>query len=162
PADRFAAVSRRLVQDGAAVLVLGAASERGLGDAVAAGLGRRAVNAAGMTTMREAMALMARCGHVVTNDSGPMHVAAALGVPVTAVFGPTEPRATSPVGERVTILQRPVDCAPCRYRECPIDHRCMTGVGVDEVYTAVASAASTNPLVPPLSRGGKGGFARDP
>ncbi|MFZ5862132.1 MAG: lipopolysaccharide heptosyltransferase II [Nitrospirota bacterium] len=140
PADRFAAVAARVVKDGSAVVVLGGASERGLGDVVVAGLGPRAVNAAGLTTVREAMALMTCCRHLVTNDSGPMHLAAALGVPVTAVFGPTDPGATRPVGERVTILQRPVDCAPCRYRECPIDHRCMTAVGVDEVYEAVVGS----------------------
>jgi heptosyltransferase-2 len=140
PAERFAGVASRLVRDGAAVLVLGAASERGLGDAVVAGLGPRAVNAAGATTIREAMALLTRCAHLVTNDSGPMHLAAALGVPVTAVFGPTDPTATSPVGERVTMLRRPVDCAPCRYRECPIDHRCMTGVSVEEVYGSAHSS----------------------
>jgi heptosyltransferase-2 len=140
PAERFAAVAARVVGDGAAVVVLGNASERDLGEVVVAGLGRRAVNAAGLTSVREAMALMTRCRHLVTNDSGPMHLAAALGVPVTAVFGPTIPGATSPVGERVAILQRPVDCAPCRYRECPIDHRCMTGVLVDEVYRAVVGS----------------------
>lgn len=141
PPDRFAAVAARLVHDGAAVVALGAASERGLGETVVAGLGRRAVNAAGLTTVREAMALMTCCRHLVTNDSGPMHLAAALGVPVTAVFGPTDPGATSPVGERVAILQRPVDCAPCRYRDCPIDHRCMTAVSVDEVYQSASRHA---------------------
>jgi heptosyltransferase-2 len=141
PPDRFSSVAARLVHDGAAVVALGAASERGLGETVVAGLGRRAVNAAGLTTVREAMALMTCCRHLVTNDSGPMHLAAALGVPVTAVFGPTDPGATSPVGERVVILQRAVDCAPCRYRDCPIDHRCMTAVSVDEVYQSASRHA---------------------
>ncbi len=137
PVERFAGLAERLVRDGAFVVVLGAAGERALGDAIVTRLGRRAVNAAGSTTMREAMAVLTCCRHLVTNDSGPMHVAAALGVPVTAIFGPTDPRATRPMGERVTILQHAVDCAPCRYRECPIDHRCMTAVSVDEVYKAV-------------------------
>ncbi len=161
PADRFAAVAARLVQDGAAVVVLGAASERGLGETVVAGLGCRAVNAAGLTTVREAMALMTWCRHLVTNDSGPMHLAAALGVPVTAVFGPTDPGATSPVGDRVTLLQRPVDCAPCRYRECPIDHRCMTAVSAEEVYNTVINSGLQNPPLPPFVKGGMGGFASE-
>ncbi|MFZ5875326.1 MAG: lipopolysaccharide heptosyltransferase II [Nitrospirota bacterium] len=161
PADRFAAVAARLAREGTAVVVLGAASERKLGEVVVAGLGRRAVNAAGLTTVREAMALMTRCSHLVTNDSGPMHLAAALGVPVTAVFGPTSPGATSPVGERVVILQRPVDCAPCRYRECPIDHRCMTSVGVDEVYNTVINSGLQNPPLPPFVNGGRGGIASE-
>ncbi len=159
PAERFAAVAQRVVRDGGFAVVLGAATERALGDAIAAGLGRRVVNAAGLTTIRDAMAILTWCHRLVTNDSGPMHVAAALGVPVTAIFGPTDPRATSPIGQRVSLLQHPVDCAPCRYRDCPIDHRCMTAVTVDEVYRTVADLASTNPPIPPLSKGGKRGFS---
>jgi heptosyltransferase-2 len=138
PAERFAAVAKRLVRDGNFVIVLGAETERALGDAITAGLDARAANAAGLTTMREAMAILTWCRRLVTNDSGPMHVAAALGVPVTAIFGPTDPRATGPIGARVALLQRAVDCAPCRYRDCPIDHRCMTAVSVDEVYAAAS------------------------
>lgn len=141
PAERFAAVARRLVRDGAPVLVLGAAPERALGEAIVAGLGPRAINAAGDTSIREAMALLTWCRHLVTNDSGPMHLAAALGVPVTAIFGPTDPRATGPVGNRVAMLQHAVDCAPCRYRDCPIDHRCMIAVSADEVYESAISDA---------------------
>ncbi len=136
PAERFAAVAARVVRAGGFVVVLGAATERALGDAIAAGLGPRAVNAAGLTTLRDAMAILACCRRLVTNDSGPMHVAAALGVPVTAMFGPTDPRATRPIGERVNLLQHPVDCAPCRYRDCPIDHRCMTAITVDDVWAS--------------------------
>jgi heptosyltransferase-2 len=73
---------------------------------------------------------------LLTNDTGPMHIAAAFGVPVVAVFGPTDHRTTSPVGDRHTIVRQPVDCAPCLLRECPIDHRCMTKVTVDEVSAA--------------------------
>jgi heptosyltransferase-2 len=138
PAERFAAVAERLARDGEFVIVLGAATERGLGDAIVSGLGGRAVNAAGLTTIRDVMAILTWCRRLVTNDSGPMHVAAALGVPVTAIFGPTDPRATSPIGGSVTLLQHTVDCAPCRYRDCPIDHRCMTAVSVDEVYAATS------------------------
>lgn len=137
PAARFAEVARRLIQDGARVILFGSAGERALGDEIAAGLGTAAVNAMGRTTLREVMALLTWCRHLVTNDSGPMHVAAALGVPVTAVFGPTDPRITGPVGERVTVLRHSVECAPCRYRECPIDHACMTGVSPDEVVRSV-------------------------
>jgi heptosyltransferase-2 len=136
PAERFAGVAERLVRDGVFIIVLGAAGERALGDAIVARLGGRAVNAAGSTTIREAMAVLSWCRHLVTNDSGPMHVAAALGIPVTAIFGPTDPRATRPIGEHVTILQRAVECAPCRYRDCPIDHRCMIAVSVGEVYAS--------------------------
>ena len=69
----------------------------------------------------------------MTNDSGPMHVAAALGVPVVAVFGPTDWRETAPVGRRHRLLREAVHCSPCMLRECPIDHRCMTRISVDRV-----------------------------
>lgn len=137
PAERFAAVAERVARNGGFVAVLGSAAERVLGDAIVAGLGKRGVNAAGLTTIREAMAILTWCRRLVTNDSGPMHVAAALGIPVTAIFGPTDPRATSPTGDQVILLQHAVDCAPCRYRDCPIDHRCMAAVTVEEVFGTV-------------------------
>jgi histidinol-phosphate phosphatase family protein len=112
-------------------------AERTLGDEIADGLGPAVVNAMGRTTLREAMALLTWCRHLITNDSGPMHVASALGVPVTAVFGPTDPRVTGPVGEHVTVIRHPVECSPCRYRDCPIDHPCMTAVSPDEVSQSV-------------------------
>ncbi|MEW6683063.1 MAG: lipopolysaccharide heptosyltransferase II [Nitrospirota bacterium] len=154
PAERFAAVANRLVRDGGFVIVLGSAAERALGDTITAGLDGRAVNAAGLTTIRDVMAILTWCRRLVTNDSGPMHLAAALGVPVTAIFGPTDPRATSPIGQRVTLLQHAVDCAPCRYRDCPIDHRCMTAVSVDEVYAAIGRSATGEIQIVFLDRDG--------
>ena len=141
PAERYAEVARRLALDGARVVLFGAVSERPLGDAIAAGLDPAPVNAMGRTTLREAMALLTWCRHLVTNDSGPMHLAAALGVPVTAIFGPTDPGVTGPVGEHAAVIRHPVDCAPCRYRECPIDHRCMTAVSAEEVYKSAISSS---------------------
>jgi heptosyltransferase-2 len=73
---------------------------------------------------------------LVTGDSGPMHVAAALGVPLVAVFGPTDWRETAPVGEAHRLERQPVYCSPCGLRECPIDHRCMRRVTVDRVSDA--------------------------
>jgi len=73
---------------------------------------------------------------VITNDSGPMHLAAALGLPVVAVFGSTDERATGPTGPKARVVNRHVACSPCGLRECPIDLRCMTSVTVDDVYVA--------------------------
>jgi heptosyltransferase-2 len=73
----------------------------------------------------------------VSNDSGAMHLAAALGVPVTAIFGPTNERATAPIGDH-DVIQHQVFCRPCMLRECPIDHRCMRRIEAAEVYAAVA------------------------
>ena len=77
------------------------------------------------------------CRAVVSNDSGAMHLGAALGVRVTAVFGPTDERLTRPAGDGHIVLTHQVWCRPCMMRECPIDHRCMRGVGVDRVVGAV-------------------------
>ncbi|MCL6507592.1 MAG: TIM barrel protein, partial [Bryobacteraceae bacterium] len=80
------------------------------------------------TTLAEFIDLAAACRVFLTNDSGAMHVAAALGVPTVAVFGATDPEATGPVGPAVRVVREPVECSPCLLRECPIDHRCMTRV----------------------------------
>ncbi len=73
---------------------------------------------------------------MITNDSGPMHIAAALGVPTVAIFGSTDETVTGPYGLRTRIVKHPVECSPCLLRHCPIDHRCMNGVTVDEVCRA--------------------------
>ncbi len=142
--DRFAETATRLVQwwrdvrgAPARVVVLGAAGEEDLGAAIARQIGPSALMWSGRTTIRELMALTRRCGVYITNDTGPMHVAAAFGVPVVAVFGPTDWRTTAPFGDRHALVRQPVDCAPCLLRECPIDHRCMTGVTVNQVVDAV-------------------------
>ena len=72
----------------------------------------------------------------VTNDTGPMHVASALGVPVVAVFGPTDPLVTGPLRKPAAVLQKDVPCRPCLYRSCPYDHRCMTRIDPEEVFAA--------------------------
>lgn len=127
-AEAAAAVAARLE---AAVEVFGAASERGLCEQVAERtrtLGVEARNMAGQTTLEEFIRRAAQCRVFLTNDSGAMHIAAALGVPTVAVFGSTDPQATSPLGPWTRIVREPVDCSPCLLRECPIDHRCMTRV----------------------------------
>jgi len=88
------------------------------------------------------MAALKRCAILLTNDTGPMHIAAAFQVPVVAIFGPTDWRNTSPFGNDHAIVRQPVDCAPCLLRECPIDHRCMTRVTVDQVHEAAAKQLS--------------------
>jgi heptosyltransferase-2 len=98
-------------------------------------------NLAGKTSLRELMALMKQCRVFLTNDTGPMHVAAALGVPVVAIFGSTSPELTGPISEApLQILTSDVPCSPCFLRECPIDFRCMNGIGVERVVEAVVLA----------------------
>jgi heptosyltransferase-2 len=84
------------------------------------------------------MGVIAACRAFLSNDSGAMHLAAALGVPVVAVFGPTDERATAPVGDHA-ILTADVFCRPCMLRECPIDHRCMKRIGADRVADALVA-----------------------
>ena len=118
------------------VVVLGAKGEEALGHSVADRLTVRSAVLSGRTNIRELMAATKRCTILLTNDTGPMHMAAAFAVPVVAVFGPTDWRTTAPYGQEASIVRQPVDCAPCLLRECPIDHRCMTGVTVDMVTQA--------------------------
>lgn len=119
-----------------AVAILGAKGEEALGREIATRLSVRSIVLSGATTIRELMAAVRRCALLITNDTGPMHVASAFQVPIVAVFGPTDWRTTSPAGTAHAIVRQPVDCAPCLLRECPIDHRCMTGVSVEQVTGA--------------------------
>lgn len=120
------------------VVILGAKGEEELGYSVAERLTVRSTVLSGRTNIRELMAVTKRCTILLTNDTGPMHMAAAFAVPVVAVFGPTDWKTTAPYRQEASIVRQPVDCAPCLLRECPIDHRCMTGVTVDMVYDAAA------------------------
>jgi heptosyltransferase-2 len=139
PPDRVAQVITRLVRErGAQCLLVGAAGDREAGREIESTLPPdvRVANLIGRTDLRLLIGVLERCGAFVSNDSGAMHLAAAVGVPVTAIFGPTKERATAPVGDH-DILFHPVFCRPCMLRECPIDHRCMKRISVEAVYDAV-------------------------
>jgi heptosyltransferase-2 len=83
--------------------------------------------------------MAAACEVYLSNDSGPMHIASAMGVPTVAIFGATDDQATGPTGPRTRVVRQPVHCSPCLLRECPIDHRCMTAVNSDRVVEAAFS-----------------------
>jgi heptosyltransferase-2 len=135
--ERFAALGDRLMGAlNADVIIFGSAEERPLAEQIARTMEHTPTVAAGETSLRQLLALMARCRLMVTNDSGPMHLAAGLGVPLVAIFGSTNERATGPVGARVRIVKRQVECSPCGLRECPIDFRCLRGVSVEQVFRA--------------------------
>lgn len=147
--ERFAEVAQRLAErvgrdEGrqAAVVILGAKGEESLGRDIAARINGRSVVLSGTTTIRELMAVVKRCRILITNDTGPMHVAAACGVPVVAVFGPTDSCTTAPYGQERSVVRETVDCAPCLLRECPIDHRCMTRISADRVYDMAVQQVS--------------------
>jgi heptosyltransferase-2 len=101
--------------------------------------GQACVNFAGRTTLAEFIEMAAACEVFLTNDSGPMHIASALGIPTVAVFGATDERATGPTGEQSRVVREPVECSPCLLRECPIDHRCMTRVTAERVAQVALS-----------------------
>jgi heptosyltransferase-2 len=135
--ERFADAARRLAAELASgVAVFGSAGERPLCEQVAreiAGSGVEVHNFAGETSLGEFIELAAACRLFLTNDSGAMHVTSALGVPTVAIFGATDHIATGPTGPLARVVREPVDCAPCKLRECPTDHRCMERVSAEQV-----------------------------
>jgi heptosyltransferase-2 len=131
------------VATGARVVLLGGASEGALAREVEAALDEPPIRLQGKTSLGELMGVLSELSLFLSNDSGPMHLAAALGVPTLAVFGPTDPGETGPLGSRARFVRQPVECSPCLYRDCPIDHRCMDRIGVDRVYEEAMGLAAT-------------------
>jgi heptosyltransferase-2 len=144
PPDRLAEVIARLVRErGETVLLFGASHDRAAAREIESWLRARApealpcvIDLTGRTSLGALVGLSARCEVFVANDSGAMHVAAALGRPVVAIFGPTNDHATGPLGSH-DVLTASVFCRPCMLRDCPIDHRCMKRIAVDHVIDAV-------------------------
>ncbi len=144
PPDRVAAVMARLVAErGATCAIVGASHDRPATREIESWLRAHApdarahvVDLVGRTSLGVLAGVATRCAVFVSNDSGAMHVAAAVGRPVVAIFGPTDERVTHPVG-RHEVLAEPVFCRPCHLRDCPIDHRCMKRISIDRVFDAV-------------------------
>jgi heptosyltransferase-2 len=135
--ERFAAVADRLAEEwDARVVITGGRDETGIAEEICIAMTSPCLNLAGKTGIREMMALVKRCNFFVTNDSGPMHIAAAFDVPLVAIFGPTDHTTTFPLARHVALVRKQVDCAPCMKRECPSDHRCMKEVTADDVIAA--------------------------
>ena len=137
--ERFAETVIRLRPP--AVVLFGASSERDLCQAVAAPVAAAGIdvhNLAGRTTLAEFIDLAAACRLFLTNDSGAMHVASALGIPTVAVFGATDDTTTGPTGPLARVIREHAECSPCLLRECPIDHRCMTRVSAERVAAAAS------------------------
>ena len=137
PAERFAEAAVRVAQErGASIAVFGSKVEAPICDAVRESIrsaGVECVSFAGRTDLAEFIDLAAACEIYLTNDSGPMHIASALGVPTVAIFGATDDEATGPTGLYSRVVREPVECSPCLLRECPIDHRCMARVSPTRV-----------------------------
>jgi heptosyltransferase-2 len=148
PAERFAALSDRLLNDLAAnVLLLGSGEEAVITGRVAGTVGRRPIDLAGKTGLAEACAVLSVSDLFISNDMGLAHVAAAVGTPTVVIFGPTNDATTRPFADNSMVLRRPVECSPCMLRDCPIDHRCMTGISVDDVLSAAVSQLSPSSAI---------------
>ena len=138
--ERFAEAAAKInAQSSAQWILFGTKNDAAIGDQIAAAIGDHCVNRIGHTTLDQLIDELRQCRLLLTNDTGTMHLAALLGVPVVAVFGSTEPRLTAPLGNGHTILRHHVECSPCFLRECPIDFRCMKAISAQEVADAVLS-----------------------
>jgi heptosyltransferase-2 len=155
PAERFAAVARTLASDGLQPVLIGSSADTMTGRAVESALGgpRSVLNVIGQTDLPVLSGVLAHARALVSNDSGAMHVGAAVGVPVAAILGPSDERITAPRSQSssaetehtpaedrrvpVVLVKKKVWCSPCGFRECPIGHRCMRGISVEEVSDAV-------------------------
>jgi len=141
PPRRVAEVVTRVSKElGAVCVLVGAQADSDAAREIESSLPAdvRPVNLIGRTDLRLLAGVLARCRAFVSNDSGAMHLAAAVGVPVAAIFGPTDDRVTRPLGDH-DVLVHQVFCRPCMLRDCPIDHRCMKGITSDAVVAAVAA-----------------------
>jgi lipopolysaccharide heptosyltransferase II len=138
--DRFAETARKIAAEFSVQWVLfGTKNDDAIGEQIASAIGDQCVNRIGHTTLEQLMAELRQCRLLLTNDTGTMHLAGLLGVPVVAVFGSTEPLLTAPLGNSHIVVRHHVECSPCFLRECPIDFRCMKAVTTDEVADAVRS-----------------------
>jgi len=137
PAEHFAQLAQSLAADGVQTVAVGTAADR-IGGARA--FQASGIDLAGKTDLPMLAAVFTHCRTLVTNDSGAMHLAAAVGLPVTAVFGPTRDAETRPRGDAHAVITNPVWCRPCMLRECPLDHRCLRDI---DAATVVAAARRT-------------------
>jgi heptosyltransferase II len=138
--ERFAETAKKISAHSSVQWILvGTARDTTAGEQIAAALGDHCVNRIGQTTLDQLIDELRKCRLLLSNDTGTMHLAALLGVPVVAIFGSTEPRLTGPLGKGHIVLRHHVECSPCFLRDCPIDFRCMKAVSVQEVADAVLS-----------------------
>jgi heptosyltransferase-2 len=138
--ERFAEVAAKIsAQSSAQWILFGTKNDAEIGDTIAAAIGDHCVNRIGRTTLDQLIDELRECRLVLTNDTGTMHLASLLSLPVIAIFGSTEPRLTGPLGNGHIVLRHHVECSPCFLRECPIDFRCMKAISTQETADAVLS-----------------------
>jgi lipopolysaccharide heptosyltransferase II len=145
PAESFAALADRLSQElEANVLLIGSNDELDVSLTVARKMITDPVMLTGKTDLAQVVAILNEVDLLITNDTGPAHIASALDRPVLVIFGPTNPLTTRPFSETAELIRHPPDCAPCMLRDCPIDHRCMTAITPDGVFERARKLLSTH------------------
>src|SRR5580765_6528374 len=139
PAERYAALNDRLQADlDANVILVGSIAEIHVADRVIGLCAKPPINLAGKTDLAEAVATLSVVDLLISNDMGLAHVAPAVGTKTIVIIGPTRPETTRPFSENAELIQKQVECSGCMLRDCPIDHRCMTGISVDDVFDAAS------------------------
>ncbi len=134
PAERYAELADRLTAAGMNVVLIGSPGELDVSRQVMAQAKHKPIALTGKTSVAEVVALISVAGVLITNDTGPAHIGAALGTPTLVIFGPTNPLTTYPFSAKAQVIREPPDCAPCMLRDCPIDHRCMTAISPSQVF----------------------------
>lgn len=143
PAERYAALADLLIDElGAEVLLVGSGAEEEVSLEVGRQMRNQPTLLTGQTDLAELVAILSLVDLLVTNDTGPAHIASALGRPTLVIFGPTNPLTTRPFSPFGEIVREPPDCAPCMLRDCPIDHRCMTAITAADVFARARALVS--------------------
>lgn len=140
--DRFTAVADRLLDQGLAVVFTGSQADRPVIDEILAGMRRKAINLAGQTSLKNLAALYEKAVLVISTDTGPMHIAATVGTPVLALFGPTAPWRTGPFGDKHRVLRLDLPCSPCLQKQCET-RQCMKEISVEQVMEAAEEMTGT-------------------
>lgn len=137
PVPRFAELATVLQENKKAdILIVGSADELALAQTIASLMKHSPFILTGKTTVSQLAGVLLHAALFVANDSGPMHMANSLNVPVVAIFGPTDPQLTGPYQQPSMVVKKETACWPCRYRECPTDHRCMESISAADVFRA--------------------------
>ena len=146
PADLYSELNDLLQTEASAnVILVGSKDEIGVADEVVKLSSIPPKNLAGKTDLAEIVAILSEIDLLISNDMGLAHVAPAVGTQTIVIFGPTNPATTRPFSDNAEIMRKEVECSPCMLRDCPIDHRCMTWISVEEVFEAVRRIFNVKP-----------------
>lgn len=137
PVSRFAELASTFQKrKNAEILIIGSPAESEIAESIRSSMEKKPAILTGLTTLPQLLGLIGRAALFISNDSGPMHMANALRVPVVGIFGPTDPEVTGPFEQPSRVVKKDVPCWPCAYRKCPYDHRCMMNIAAEDVLRA--------------------------